>query len=159
MPVPVSKPIFWPLSSLVDRPTCWGEPVTVRCGCTAGTAIRYAWYKKTEHGDVQLHNLADLYLQCGTMDKDSNYYCIAMNDISRQESDILSVQLLMPADNSCVYVINMQGKNRWNITSATLCGTWLCNVVGIPLIRFVTYEQWEIVYIIAFMPHLCSVVQ
>lgn len=96
--------------------------MTVRCGCTAGTAVRYAWYKKTERGDVQLHNLADLYLQCGTIDKDSNYYCIATNDISRQESDILSVQLLMPADSSCVYVINMQGKNRWNIISATLCG-------------------------------------
>lgn len=110
--VPVSKPRLWPLSSLADRPTCWGEPVTVRCGCATGTAVHYAWYKKAEKKleDVQLNNLSDLYLHCGTLDKNIEYYCTATNDISHQESDILSVQLLIPGHSSCAYVITMYGK-------------------------------------------------
>lgn len=109
MSVPVSKPRLWPLSSLADRPTCWGEPVTVRCGCATGTAVHYAWYKKAEkkYEDVQLNNLSDLYLHCGTLDKNIKYYCTATNDISHQESDILSVQLLIPGHSSCAYVITM----------------------------------------------------
>ncbi|XP_070765981.1 uncharacterized protein [Enoplosus armatus] len=109
VPVPVSKPRLWPLSSLRDRPTCWGQPVTMRCGCTKGTAVRYTWYQNTHHKDVLLHHSSDLRLRCGALDKDSDYYCTASNDISSQGSDVLSVQVLMPADSSCIYVINMQG--------------------------------------------------
>lgn len=95
----------------MDRPTCWGQPVTVRCGCAKGTGIRYAWYQHTPHKDVLLHQTSNLGLHCGTVDKDSNYYCIASNDISSEGSEILSVQVLMPADISCIYVVNMPGKN------------------------------------------------
>ncbi|XP_056241663.1 uncharacterized protein LOC130175289 isoform X2 [Seriola aureovittata] len=108
--VPVSKPRLWPLSSLVAMPTCRGQPVTVRCGCTKGTGIRYARYQRTYHKDLHLGLSSDLHLHCGTVEKDSDYYCIASNDISRQESEILSVQVLMPADSSCIYVVNMQGQ-------------------------------------------------
>lgn len=139
VPVPVSKPTLWPLSSLVDRPTCWGKPVTVRCGCAKGTAVHYAWYQNTHHSDVLLHHSSDLYLHCGSVDEDSNYYCTATNDISRQGSDILSVQVLMPANSSCVYIINIQGKNRLdiafspiNITATLLCGACVHNVLSIP---------------------------
>ncbi|XP_040007665.1 uncharacterized protein LOC120803355 [Xiphias gladius] len=108
--VPVSKPRLWPLSSLGDRPTCWGQPVTVRCGCTKGTGVRYAWYQRTHHHNSLLHTSSDLCLNCGTVEKESDYYCIASNDISSQESDTLSVRVLMPADSSCIYVVNMQGQ-------------------------------------------------
>ncbi|XP_071333345.1 uncharacterized protein [Trachinotus anak] len=108
--VPVSKPRLWPLSSLVGRPTCWGQPVVVRCGCTKGTGILYAWYLRTHHKDSLLSLSSDLHLHCGTVEKDSDYYCIASNDISRQESEILSVQVLIPANSSCIFVINMQGQ-------------------------------------------------
>ncbi|XP_037627351.1 uncharacterized protein LOC119489227 [Sebastes umbrosus] len=108
--VPVSKPRLWPLSSLVDRPTCWGQPVTVRCGCTKGTGVRYAWYQHTHHEDFLLHNSSDLYLHCGTVQKDGDYYCIASNDISSHESDIFSVRVLTPADHSCIYAVSMQGQ-------------------------------------------------
>ncbi|XP_026187611.1 Fc receptor-like protein 5 [Mastacembelus armatus] len=108
--VPVSKPRLWPLSSLVDRQTCWGQPVTVRCGCARGTGIRYAWYQHTHHKDFLLQQSSDLGLHCGTVENNSDYYCIASNDISSQGSDFLSVHVLMPADNSCIYVVNMQGK-------------------------------------------------
>lgn len=108
----MSKPRLWPLASLADRQTCWGESVTVRCGCVTGTAVHYAWYKKAEkeYEDVQLNNMSDLYLHCGTLDQNSNYYCTATNDVSRQESDIVSVQLLIPGFSSCIYVITMLGK-------------------------------------------------
>lgn len=111
-PVPVSKPRLWPLSSLADRPTCWGKPVTVRCGCTNGTAVRYSWYRNTRHKDVLLHHSSDLLLHCGTEDKDSYYYCTATKGMSSQKSDILSVQVVMPANSSCIYIINMPGKNK-----------------------------------------------
>lgn len=109
MAVPVSKPTLWPVSSLLDKLTCWGEPVTVRCGCTKGTAVQYSWYQNGHHGLILLNHSAELYLNCGTLDKDSNYYCTATNGISTQDSDVLSVQVLMPADSSCIYIINMQG--------------------------------------------------
>lgn len=86
--------------------------MTVRCGCATGTAVHYAWYKKAEkkYEDVQLNNSSDLCLHCGTLDKNIKYYCTATNDISHQESDILSVQLLIPGHSSCAYVITMYGK-------------------------------------------------
>ncbi|XP_027144127.1 uncharacterized protein LOC109141871 isoform X2 [Larimichthys crocea] len=124
--VPVSKPKLRPLSSQVDRPTCWGQPVTVRCGCEQGTGVRYTWYKSTQLEDTLLHDSADIHLQCGTLDKDSDYYCTAHNDISSDRSDILSVQVLMPAESSCIYVINMEGQPIYDCVdrmSTTLAST------------------------------------
>nr|XP_020473396.1 uncharacterized protein LOC109970286 [Monopterus albus] len=114
VPVPVSKPRLWPLSSLVNRPTCWGQPVTVRCRCTKGTGIRYAWYQHIHHKDFLFQQSSDLGLHCGTVKEDSNYYCIASNDVSSEESDVLSVQVLTPADNSCIYAVNIQGHPFYN---------------------------------------------
>lgn len=107
VPVPVSKPRLWPLNSLADRPTCWGQPVTVRCGCTEGTAVHYSWYQE----DNVLHHSSDLHLHCGLVLQNSHFYCVAQNEVSRQESEIISMQVMMTADNSCVYVLIMQGKN------------------------------------------------
>uniref|UniRef100_UPI0037E83812 uncharacterized protein n=1 Tax=Semicossyphus pulcher TaxID=241346 RepID=UPI0037E83812 len=105
--VPVSKPSLWPLSSLINRPTCWGQPVTVRCGCARGTGIRYTWY----HEQTVLHHSSDLKLHCGAVKRDSSdYYCVAENAVSSLESGVLSVQVLMPADSGCIYVINIQGQ-------------------------------------------------
>ncbi|KAG7221687.1 hypothetical protein INR49_000054, partial [Caranx melampygus] len=108
--VPVSKPRIWPLSSLVGGPTCWGQRVTVRCGCTYGSSIRYSWYQRVNHKGLHLHSSSDLHLDCTTVEKDISYYCIASNDISKQESEILSVQVLVPADINCIYVVKMQGQ-------------------------------------------------
>ena len=108
--VPVSKPRLWPLSPLADRPTCWGQPATVRCGCTRGTAVRYTWFQNAHGEDILLHHSSDLHLHCGTVDEGGEYYCIAGNDVSSQRSDVLSVQVLTTADSSCIYVIIMQGK-------------------------------------------------
>lgn len=112
VPVPVSTPKLWPLTSLVDKPTCWGRPVTVRCGCTKGTGVRYSWYQNTYNKAVLLHHSADLHLHCGNVNEDSDYHCTASNDISSQQSDAVSVQVLMPADSDCIYVIIIKGKNR-----------------------------------------------
>lgn len=109
----MSKPRLWPLTSLADRPTCWGEAVTVRCGCTTGTAVHYAWYRKAKEKreDVQLNNVSDLHLHCGTLDQNSNhYYCTATNGVSHQESDAVSVQLLVSGYSSCIYVVTMSSK-------------------------------------------------
>lgn len=72
-----------------------------------GTAVLYSWYQE---GDL-LYRSTDLQLHCGIMLQNSLFYCVAMNNISRQESDIISVQVMMPADSSCIYVIRIQGKN------------------------------------------------
>lgn len=129
--VPVSKPRLWPLSSLANRLTCWGEAVTVRCGCTRGTAVHYAWYRKAEkkYEDLQLNNASDLHLHCGTLDKNSDYFCTATNDVSHQESDVVSVRLLISGHSSCAYVIAMYGKYWPNVTSKScnaLCAKSLC---------------------------------
>ncbi|XP_073326206.1 uncharacterized protein [Pagrus major] len=136
--VPVSKPRLWPLGPLVDRPTCWGQPVTVRCGCTEGTAVRYTWFQNTHHEDVLLHHSSDLHLHCGSLGEDSDFYCIARNDVSSQRSDVLSVQVLMTADSSCIYVINMQGQpiydcaDRMSTTTATTPPLTTCQTPMIP---------------------------
>ncbi|KAF0035887.1 hypothetical protein F2P81_011199 [Scophthalmus maximus] len=57
-----------------------------------GTDIRYAWYQRTHHKDLPVHPSSDLYLHCGSVEKGSDYYCVASNDISTEESEILSVQ-------------------------------------------------------------------
>uniref|UniRef100_A0A3P8QTZ8 Uncharacterized protein n=1 Tax=Astatotilapia calliptera TaxID=8154 RepID=A0A3P8QTZ8_ASTCA len=111
--VPVSKPRLWPLSSLVDRPTCWGKSVTLRCGCAKGTGVRYAWYQHIDRKDFLLHKSSDLYLHCGAVQKDCSYFCIGSNDISSEKSELISVQVLMPANSSCIYVVNIQGKNKF----------------------------------------------
>lgn len=113
--VPVSKPRLWPLSSLVDRPTCWGKSVTLRCGCAKGTGVRYAWYQHIDRKDFLLHKSSDLYLHCGAVQKDCSYFCIGSNDISSEKSELISVQVLMPANSSCIYVVNIQGKNKCDI--------------------------------------------
>lgn len=103
----MSKPRVWPLISLADRPTCSGQPVTVRCESTEGTAVLYSWYQE---GGL-LHRSSDLQLHCGIVLQDSHFYCVAMNKVSRQESHIVSVQVLMPAHSSCIYSIRIHGKN------------------------------------------------
>lgn len=136
--VPVSKPRLWPLTSLADRPTCFGEPVTVRCGCTTGTAVHYTWYKKDEkkYEDVVLNNMSDLHLHCGTLHRNSNYYCTATNDISHQQSHIVSAQLLIPGLSSCIYVISMYSKYWLNVEIA--CVYCLCDVSSRPLKGLIT---------------------
>ncbi|CAJ1084542.1 polymeric immunoglobulin receptor-like [Xyrichtys novacula] len=106
--VPVSTPRLWPLSSLVNRSTCWGEPITVRCNCAKGTAIHYKWY----HKRAVIHNSPDLQLQCGKTVRNitTDFYCVANNDISSQRSGVLSVQVFLPADSDCIYVVNIQGQ-------------------------------------------------
>ncbi|KAF3697262.1 CMRF35-like molecule 5 [Channa argus] len=123
--VPVSKPRLWALSSVVDRPTCWGQHMTVRCGCTKGTGIQYSWYQRTPHKAILLQESSDLKLHCGTVKEVSAYHCVASNDMSREESDILSVQVLMPADSNCIYFVRLPGQpiydcaDRMSTTAAT----------------------------------------
>ncbi|XP_039460088.1 uncharacterized protein LOC116321963 [Oreochromis aureus] len=133
--VPVSKPRLWPLSSLVDRPTCWGKSVTLRCDCAKGTGVRYAWYQHIDSKDFLLHKASDLYLHCGTVQKDCSYFCIGSNDISSEKSELISVQVLMPANSSCIYVVNIQGQpiydcaDRMSTTTVTTPTLTSCLVI------------------------------
>uniref|UniRef100_A0A3Q2DZQ4 Immunoglobulin V-set domain-containing protein n=1 Tax=Cyprinodon variegatus TaxID=28743 RepID=A0A3Q2DZQ4_CYPVA len=45
----VSKPSVWPLTPLLDGPTCRGKPVTIRCGAPKGSGVFYAWYQQMHH--------------------------------------------------------------------------------------------------------------
>lgn len=133
--VPVSKPTLWPVSSPLDKLSCWGEPVIVRCGCSEGSAVQYSWYQNSHHGLTLLNHSAELYLDCGTVGKESNYYCTATNGISTQDSENLSVQVLMPADSSCIYIINMQGENRLHVVFSTTVRRGAC-VHGVKQVFF-----------------------
>ncbi|KAK2851829.1 hypothetical protein Q5P01_008105 [Channa striata] len=72
-----------------------------------GTGVRHAWYRHPPHKAVLLQQSSDLNLHCGTVEEDSGYHCVASNDMSREESDVLSVQVLMPANSSCIYVVSV----------------------------------------------------
>ena len=108
--MPVSKPDLWPLVPLAH--TCWGGPVTVRCGCTRGSSVGYAWYQHTQRQNAPLLSLADsdLRLDCANVEGDSRFYCRASNTISSQTSSSLSVEVLVVAAVNCSYVIHIQGR-------------------------------------------------
>ncbi|XP_029974881.1 membrane cofactor protein-like isoform X4 [Salarias fasciatus] len=72
--VPGSKSKLWSLSFLMNNPTCLEDSITVRCGSTAGSIICYSWYEQSRR-DVLLRSSSDLYLTCGTLEMDCNYYC------------------------------------------------------------------------------------
>lgn len=82
--------------------------MTVRCGSTQGTGVYYAWYQYTQNQSVLLHSFSDLYLHCGR-EKEDSYYCQASNDVSSLRSDTLTVQVLVAAEDDCIYSINIQG--------------------------------------------------
>ncbi|KAM9343317.1 uncharacterized protein KZ484_015838 [Pholidichthys leucotaenia] len=107
---PVSKPTLRPLSFLAGRPTCWGKAVTVRCSSAKGTSIHYAWYQQIQHKAFLIHQSSDLCLHCGTVENDSDYYCTASNDISSEKSDVVSVQVLVPAQSNCIYAVHIHGQ-------------------------------------------------
>ncbi|XP_038143362.1 uncharacterized protein LOC119785044 [Cyprinodon tularosa] len=108
--VPVSKPSVWPLTPLLDGPTCWGKPVTIRCGAPKGSGVFYAWYQQMHHKRLLLHSSTDITFHCGVVTEDSEFYCSANNSISSEQSDIVSVQVLIPASSNCIYAVNIQGQ-------------------------------------------------
>lgn len=65
--------------------------------------VHYSWYQEGE----LLHHVSDLQIHCGIVLQDSHFYCVGMNAVSQQESDIISVQVLKSTDGSCIYVIQM----------------------------------------------------
>ncbi|XP_070401315.1 CMRF35-like molecule 2 [Nothobranchius furzeri] len=108
--VPVSKPRLWPLTSLVDRQTCWGESVIVRCESTKGTDISYAWYQRVLHEDVLHCHSPYLSLHCSTVTSSTDYFCSASNSVGSEQSDVLSVQVLVSANGNCIYAVNIPGE-------------------------------------------------
>ncbi|CAL8275413.1 unnamed protein product [Boreogadus saida] len=121
--VPVSKPDLWPLVPLGDlrAHTCWGRPVTVRCSCTRGSSVGYAWYQHSQRQNTPLLSLAesDLRLDCANVEGDSHFYCRANNTISSQTSSSLSVEVLVVAVVNCSYVIHIQDYPRYQCALPT----------------------------------------
>ncbi|XP_036068914.1 uncharacterized protein LOC112158622 [Oryzias melastigma] len=111
---PVSKPKVWPLNSLEDRSTCWGQPVTVRCGLSIGTDVQYTWYYHSHNKEIALSSSSDLTLHCGTVKNEGGHYCLASNDVSSEKSDFLSVQVLQPADTNCIYAVRLEGQPTYD---------------------------------------------
>ncbi|RVE70971.1 hypothetical protein OJAV_G00069770 [Oryzias javanicus] len=111
---PVSKPKVWPLNSLEDRSTCWGLPVTVRCGLSKGTGVQYTWYHRSHNQDILRSSSSDLTLHCGTVKNEGDHYCLASNDVSSEKSDFLSVQVLQQADANCIYAVRLEGQPTYD---------------------------------------------
>ncbi|XP_041701675.1 uncharacterized protein LOC121538009 [Coregonus clupeaformis] len=110
--VAVSKPKVWPLSSMGN--TCWGQPVTVRCASAQGTSVHYTWYQPAQPQDIQFQSSADLHLHCGIVEEDSQYYCRASNDVSSQHSGMVSLQVLKPLEEDCIYSFTMEGQRSYD---------------------------------------------
>lgn len=115
--VPVSKPVIWPLVPLAR--TCWGHPVTVRCGCTQGSSVGFTWYQPTQRQKASLHSpsASDLRLDCGNVEGGGHFYCNASNTISSQTSS-LSVEVLVLAAVNCSYVIHIQDQPTYRCVLA-----------------------------------------
>ncbi|XP_056304740.1 uncharacterized protein LOC130216870 [Danio aesculapii] len=113
----VDKPNVWPLSSL-ER-TCWGEPVVFRCGSARGTNAQYTWYRVGHPNNIVLHHSSDLCLQCSNIIEDSQLFCSAYNDVSSQSSDFVTLQLLQPGDQNCVYLISSKAFSSYECIRST----------------------------------------
>ncbi|KAF3861150.1 hypothetical protein F7725_001405 [Dissostichus mawsoni] len=134
--VPVSKPRLQPLVSLMEGSTCRGGPVTVRCVCSRGTAVRYSWFRHTHPEDVLLQNSADLRLTCDSLQltcdslqltcdslQDAELYCSVRNEVSSERSESLRVNILPPADSHCRYVVHMPGQPVYDCAVSTTAQT------------------------------------
>ncbi|KAK1898829.1 CMRF35-like molecule 5, partial [Dissostichus eleginoides] len=127
--VPVSKPRLQPLVSLIEGSTCRGGPVTVRCVCSRGTAVRYSWFRHTHPEDVLLQNSADLRLTCDSLQltcdslQDAELYCSVRNEVSSERSESLRVNILPPADSHCRYVVHMPGQPVYDCAVSTTAQT------------------------------------
>lgn len=104
----VIKPKVWSLSSL--KMTCWGQPSVFRCRSERGMDVQYSWYRVGHPNNIVLHHSTDLFLHCSNITEDSQFYCSAFNDVSSQNSEFVSLQLLQPADKDCVYLISSYGE-------------------------------------------------
>ncbi|KAK5864254.1 hypothetical protein PBY51_001211 [Eleginops maclovinus] len=121
--VPVSKPQLRPLISLMEASTCQGGPVTVRCVCSRGSGVRYAWYRHTHPEDVLLQSSADLQLTCVSLQEDAQLYCSVSNAVSSERSETLRVTVITPAHTLCSYVVHMQDQAVYDCTVSTTART------------------------------------
>ncbi|KAJ8016903.1 hypothetical protein DPEC_G00012180 [Dallia pectoralis] len=108
----VSKPQALPLSSVLR--TCWGQPVTVRCASAKGSTVHYTWYQLSKPQDVQLQSSADMHLHCDFVEERRQFYCIASNDVSSQRSDMVSLEVLKPSKDDCIYIISLEGQRSYD---------------------------------------------
>ncbi|KAI1892692.1 hypothetical protein AGOR_G00136170 [Albula goreensis] len=111
----VSEPHVWFLSP--SSKTCWGSPVTVRCLSKRGTSVRYTWYKAEESGrgrKTLLQHSSDLQLHCGIVGDGDHYYCNASNSMSSKRSRPISTQILLPAENNCIYILALEGQQQYD---------------------------------------------
>ncbi|KAJ0036300.1 hypothetical protein NQD34_004977 [Periophthalmus magnuspinnatus] len=112
--VPVSKPAIRPISPVVGRPSCWGEPVTMRCGSNRGTNVVYVWYQQTRPTISLVSESHDLRLHCRLAQTDSPFYCVARNSVRQEQSDPMYVQVLRAAESNCIYEVKIQGKSLYD---------------------------------------------
>ncbi|XP_059396867.1 uncharacterized protein LOC132129331 [Carassius carassius] len=113
----VIKPKVWPLSSL--KMTCWGQPSVFRCRSERGMDVQYSWYRVGYPNNIVLHHSTDLFLHCSNITEDSQFFCSAFNDVSSQNSEFVSLQLLHPADKDCVYLISSYAFSSYDCIRST----------------------------------------
>ncbi|XP_067302239.1 uncharacterized protein [Pseudorasbora parva] len=113
----VMKPNVWPLSSL--ELTCWGQPVVFRCRSERGMDVLYTWYRVGHPNNVVLDHSPDLHLHCSNITENSQLFCLASNDVSSQSSDFVSLQILKPADDKCVYLVLSKALSSYDCIRST----------------------------------------
>ncbi|XP_051518230.1 complement receptor type 2-like [Myxocyprinus asiaticus] len=113
----VMKPKVWPLSS--PEMTCWGQPVVFRCKSERGTDVQYTWYRVGHPNNIVLDHATDIHFHCSKITEDSQFFCSASNNISSQNSESVSLQLLQPAEKGCVYLITSKTLTSYDCIRST----------------------------------------
>ncbi|KAA0707136.1 hypothetical protein E1301_Tti002457 [Triplophysa tibetana] len=113
----VINPSVWPLSFV--EMTCWGQPVTFRCRSERGTDVRYTWYTVGHPNNIVLHHATDMNFQCSNSTESTEFFCSAYNDVSRQNSEMFTVQHLQPADQGCMYLITSKTLSSYECIRST----------------------------------------
>ncbi|XP_035239329.1 uncharacterized protein LOC118208596 [Anguilla anguilla] len=110
--VAVSQPrlrFLGPLSG-----TCWGRPLTVWCASDQGTNVHYGWYRAGGVQVIPQGVTTHLQLHCGVVRDSEQYYCEARNSVSSERSRSVSVLLLRPAEEDCVYILTVEGEHQYD---------------------------------------------
>ncbi|XP_035377219.1 uncharacterized protein LOC113576438 [Electrophorus electricus] len=135
----VSIPEVWPEVSPVL--TCWGQPVTLHCRSSQGTNVQYGWYREAHSANALLQNGPELPLRCSSLPLDGWLICTARNAVSEERSRPVSLSVLQPGQDGCVYALTSEGFESydcWRTTQPPLTSSMSSVVVSHPALLTLT---------------------
>ncbi|XP_041091868.1 uncharacterized protein LOC121304668 [Polyodon spathula] len=124
----VEEPVSDPVVTFLTSPSVSCSALTISCHSARGTSVHYAWYKSSDPEDVPVQLSHALSLDCETLLESQQLYCTASNTVSRRSSVFVGVDVILPAQEKCVFRVkipNQESYTCWNgITTSTVLGTY-----------------------------------